>query len=116
MNMYERGVRSSSETNWQPATHRASASDSSAGALASRGTIAIVAAPPTAVPINRNTALDRTAPLKGWLVIYTVVIAQNGRSRPSEKETNSASIAAMKQFHEKIHSRKPKRGITPPPL
>ena len=59
------------------------------------------------VPIMRYTAFARIAPDNVWLVRYTVIIAHQGFFNSSRKAMKSDSITAMKQFTEKMISRKP---------
>ena len=74
--MYDRGVRSSSETNTHSASHRPIASVSNSGLLTSGGTMTTAATPPTKVPMTRNSAFDSTAPASGCATIYAVRNAQ----------------------------------------
>ena len=63
--MYERGVRSSSDTYRQPAIHSANASDNSSGELIRRGTRNVTAMAPSTVPPARYSPLERTGPENG---------------------------------------------------
>ncbi|GAB7195468.1 hypothetical protein OS31_22160 [Dickeya oryzae] len=70
------------------------------GVFTNTGIINTVMLAPTTVPARRYRLRLSDAPTEVCETIYTVIIAQEGRSRPIDKAMWYASIAAAKLFAE----------------